>query len=107
MGRVKVTLVWTDPAGTPGAREELVNDLDLQVFDGLYTHWNAGQSMHNEYTNNSEWYDSPNDPAAGEDMEVRVHGYSGMYYPQSFALRLPSCHCADFSFFVKNKQTKI
>lgn len=86
MGRVKVTLVWTDQPGTPGAREELVNDLDLQVFDGLYTHFNANQSMHNEYTNNSEWYDSPNDPAAGEDMEVRVHGYSGMYYPQSFAL---------------------
>ena len=86
MGRVKATLVWTDQPGTPGAREELVNDLDLQVFDGLDTHFNANQSMHNEYTNNSEWYDSPNDPAAGEDMEVRVHGYSGMYYPQSFAL---------------------
>ncbi|MBO7543257.1 hypothetical protein J6T93_05050, partial [bacterium] len=70
----------------PGAREELVNDLDIQVFDGLYTHFNANQTMHNDQTNNSEWYDSPNDPAAGDEMEVRVHGYDGMYYPQTFAL---------------------
>lgn len=86
MGRVKATLVWTDQPGTPGAREELVNDLDIQVFDGLYTHFNANQTMHNDQTNNSEWYDSPNDPATGDEMEVRVHGYDGMYYPQTFAL---------------------
>jgi hypothetical protein len=30
---LKVTTVWTDPAGTPGAAKALVNDIDLELVD--------------------------------------------------------------------------
>jgi hypothetical protein len=35
---VRVTLVWTDPEGTPGAAKALVNDLDLSVTNGSGTY---------------------------------------------------------------------
>lgn len=87
MGPVKVNLVWTDAPGTPGAGTELVNDLDLQFFDGLYTYFNGGQMVHNESTNNSEYYHD-DDCYAGDNLEVSVHGYNMMTFPQTFALAI-------------------
>ena len=87
MGPVKVNLVWTDAPGTPGAGTELVNDLDLQFFDGLYTYFNGGQMVHNESTNNSEYY-QVSDCYAGDNLEVSVHGFNMMSFPQTFALAI-------------------
>ena len=84
MGPVKLNLVWTDAPGTPGAGTELVNDLDLQFFDGLFTYFNGGQMVHNESTNNSEYYEV-DDCYSGEALEIRVHGYNMMTFPQPFA----------------------
>jgi len=37
---LKVTTVWTDPAGTPGVAKALVNDIDLKLIDPLgLAHW--------------------------------------------------------------------
>ncbi|MCP4247430.1 MAG: S8 family serine peptidase, partial [bacterium] len=36
---VKVTLSWDDPPGTPNVNPNLVNDLDLKVFDGASTQY--------------------------------------------------------------------
>ena len=83
-GPVKINLVWTDAPGTPGAGSQLQNDLDLQFFDGLFTYFNAGQRVHNEFTNNSEWYET-SVCYAGDNLEIRVHGYSMMTFPQTFA----------------------
>ena len=87
MGPVKVNLVWTDAPGTPGAGTELVNDLDLQFYDGAFVYYNGGQMIHNDSINNIEFYQVP-DCYAGDDIEVRVHGFSMMTYPQPFALAI-------------------
>ncbi len=79
---LKVTLVWTDPAG-----ESLVNDLDLIVRDaeGNERHGNvAPHSDQFDRVNNVEqviWENAP----AGE-YEIVVRAVRAALHPQSFAV---------------------
>ncbi|HMB70458.1 MAG TPA: S8 family serine peptidase, partial [bacterium] len=88
---VKVTLVWTDPASTPVAATNLVNDLDLVVNDGSNTYlgnvWSGGQSVTGGSADdlNVEENVRRASPLAGT-WTIEVHGANVPMGAQPFAL---------------------
>jgi len=78
---LRVALSWTDPASTPSAGTNLVNDLDLAVKDPSGTWTNLSNNLDNlrglDFTS----------PAQGS-WEVHVLGTSVPTGPQHFALAL-------------------
>ncbi len=89
----KVTLVWSDAAGTPGAGAALVNNLNLRVTapDGTTTYW--GNHFSGGWTTPGGSADTVNNvenvyiqsPTAGT-WTVQVIGQNVPQGPQSFAL---------------------
>ncbi len=80
--RLKVTLVWSDPAG-----ESLQNDLDLVVTaaNGQEQHGNVpAGSMAFDRTNNVEQVVWINPPAG--DAKITVRAQRVTLHPQSYAL---------------------
>jgi hypothetical protein len=88
---LKITLVWTDMASTPAAAINLVNDLDLEVFDGTNTYlgnvWSGGQSTTGgvKDSRNVEECFRRATPAAGTHV-IRVEGANVPFGPQPFAI---------------------
>jgi hypothetical protein len=89
---LKITLVWTDREGSPGAAIELVNNLDLTVTDpGSTTYlgnvFAAGQSAPGGAADllNVEEGVRRNTPALGK-WKIRVSGTNVPFGPQPFAL---------------------
>lgn len=81
-GLLKVTLVWTDPAG-----ESLQNDLDLIVRlpDGQERHGNvAAGSQTFDRINNVEQVTATNPPSGQTTITVRAH--RAAQFPQPYAL---------------------
>ncbi|MDH7570418.1 MAG: S8 family serine peptidase, partial [Armatimonadota bacterium] len=81
---LRITLVWTDPPGTPFAGVALVNNLDLRVTDpsGNVTFGNNHPT--GDPLNNVEGVDIPS-PQVGE-YEIRVIGTNVPVGAQSYAL---------------------
>ncbi len=93
-GPFRLTLVWTDYPGTPGAASFLVNDLDLEVIapDGTHYAGNAGVYSSEPCLRSGTW-DACNNvesvwiPQAMDGAyTVRVYGINVPYGPQKFAL---------------------
>ncbi len=88
---LEITLVWTDPASTPSAAINLVNDLDLVVEEGATTYlgnvWSAGQSATGGTADsrNVEENFRRATPVAGAYV-IRVEGANVPFGPQAFAL---------------------
>ena len=78
---LRVALSWTDPASTPAAGTNLVNDLDLAVKDPSGTWFNLSNNL-----DNLRGLDFAS-PAQGS-WEVHVLGTSVPTGPQHFALAL-------------------
>ena len=106
-GGLKVTLAWTDAAGTPGAGKALVNDLDLVViapdgsgyvgnwfdYDGVYSYKINGfteSAFTNTYVNGFNALDNVEQvliPNAGAGTyTIKVIGAEVPEGPQDFAL---------------------
>lgn len=98
-GPFRVTLVWTDYPGTPGAARSLVNDLDLEVIAPDGTHYYGNQSLYEndgdphgcrrdgkwDQCNNVEGIIIPE--AAYGAYTIKVHGYNvAQEGPQPFAV---------------------
>jgi hypothetical protein len=93
-GPFRLTLVWTDFPGTPGAARFLVNDLDLEVIapDGTQLSGNAGLYPSEPCLRGGRW-DACNNvetvliPQAQNGVyTIRVYGANVPYGPQKFAL---------------------
>ena len=99
-GGLKVTLVWTDPPGSPGTGVQLINDIDLLVRrpDGTTGYggnrWGA-DGVHSEFLdplelllldehNNVELVSIP-DPVPGT-YTIEVYGWNVPQGPQDFAV---------------------
>lgn len=88
---LKVSLVWTDVASTPAAAINLVNDLDLEVFDGTSTYlgnvWSGGQSATGgtKDSRNVEECFRRATPVAGT-YTIRVEGGNVPFGAQPFGL---------------------
>ena len=88
---LEITLVWTDPASTPSAGANLVNDLDLVVQQGATTYlgnvWSGAQSVTGGSADgvNVEENVARNTPALGT-YTIRVEGANVPFGPQPFAL---------------------
>jgi len=80
-----VTLVWTDPPGSPLAAKELVNDLHLSVLrpDGITLHKGNG-GLYSDTVNNVESVDISSPPTGV--YTVTITGYNVPQGPQPFAL---------------------
>jgi len=88
---LKIALVWTDPASTPAAALNLVNDLDLVVTGPAGTYlgnvWSGGESTTGgsaDFRNVEECVRRAA-PQVGR-WTVRVEGTNVPFGPQSFAL---------------------
>jgi subtilisin family serine protease len=93
-GPFRLTLVWTDYPGTPGAASFLVNDLDLEVIapDGTKYTGNAGIYSSGPCLRGGAW-DACNNvetvlipQALNGAYTIRVYGINVPYGPQKFAL---------------------
>lgn len=93
-GPFRITLVWTDYPGEPGAAKALVNDLDLEVIapDGAHYFGNAGLLSSGQCLRDGKW-DACNNveglviPAAFNGTYIiLVHGANIPKGPQPFAL---------------------
>ncbi len=88
---IKISLVWTDFASTPAAAINLVNDLDLEVFDGTNTYlgnvWSAGQSTTGgvKDSRNVEECVRRATPVAGT-YTIRVEGANVPFGAQPYAI---------------------
>jgi hypothetical protein len=94
-GELKVSLVWTDPAGDPLSSRILINDLDLQVFGlGTSEHYLGNNLTQSDETHTGYMVRDSN----GNTEQVRIKNAPTGYYtarvlgidvpigPQRFAL---------------------
>jgi uncharacterized membrane protein YgcG len=92
-----ITLVWSDPPAPSGARETLVNDLDLVVSSSgqrffpwtiNYSTRSSGATRNQEdHTNNVEQVHIPETP--NQSIEIKIQGSSTPIAPQTYSLLLP------------------
>jgi len=87
---IKITLVWTDYPGSPGAIKSLVNDLDLDVLDIKDSVSYVGNEALTgkkipDRINNVEQVVIPH-PATGRKFRIRVTGFNIPQGPQPFSL---------------------
>jgi hypothetical protein len=92
-----ITLVWNDPPAPSGARETLVNDLDLVVTSSgrrfypwtiNYTTRSSGATRNQgDHTNNVEQVNVPSAP--DQSITVKINGSSTPLPPQTYSLLLP------------------
>lgn len=81
---IKVTLVWTDPAGSPSAELALVNNLDL--FMGTDATTITGNWQTKKDTRNTVEQNIIRGVLAGTTYKVQVHGRNVPQGPQRYAL---------------------
>lgn len=83
----KFTLVWTDRPGHPSYEKQLVNDLDLWVWDSEGTViYPANNNDERDRLNNVEKVVVDADAAGAKAFNVVVHGYRVPEGPQPFSL---------------------
>ena len=76
---LRIAVSWTDPASTPIASVNLVNDIDFAVKDPSGTWWNYGNNLDNLIGT------TISNPAAGQ-WEIHVNGTNIPTGPQHFAM---------------------
>jgi hypothetical protein len=88
----RVTLVWTDYPGTPGAAKALVNDLDLEVVapDGTRYYGNNATAGSRDRVNNAESVWLADAPAGVWQIIVKAHNVAQSTQPYALVVSGPT-----------------